>query len=90
MQRQLGLRRCCALPASCRQETYDHAHATQRSSILQQHTTMIDAAAAIVTGFSQSHLLCITQQDVVSSLSYYNTQMIHNNTLLLAVKAGNA
>ena len=88
MQRQLGLRRCCALPASCRQEKYDHAtqqDAQKKHSVL----LLIDTAAAIVTGFSQSHLLYITQQDVVSSLSYYNTQMIHNNTVLLAAKAGN-
>ena len=67
MQRQLGLRRCCALPASCRQEKYDHAtqqDAQKKHSVL----LLIDTAAAIVTRFSQSHLLCITQQDVVSSL----------------------
>ena len=67
MQHELGLRRCCALPASCRQGKYDHAtqqDAQKKHSVL----LLIDTAAAIVTGFSQSHLLCITQQDVVSSL----------------------
>ena len=66
-------------------------HATQQDA-QKKHSVLllIDTVAAIVTGFSESHLLCITQQDVVSSLSYYNTQMIHNNTFLLAAKAGNA
>ena len=67
-------------------------HATQQDA-QKKHSVLllIDTVAAIVTGFSESHLLCITQQDVVPSLSYYNnTQMIHNNTFLLAAKAGNA
>ena len=69
MQCELGLRRCCALSASCRQEKYDHA--TQEDAQKNRSVLMlIDAAAATATGFSQSHLLCITQQDVVSSLSY--------------------
>ena len=56
MQCELGLRRCCALPASCRQEKYDHA--TQKDAQKNRSVLMlIDAAAATATGFSQSHLL---------------------------------
>ena len=47
MQHELGLRRCCALPASCRQEKYDHAtqqDAQKKHSVL----LLIDTAAAIV------------------------------------------
>ena len=78
------------LPATRRQEKLSCA--LKRSTKQGASSLLIETAAdMITTGFSQNRIffeiIIFIQQDVVSSLSYYNTQMIHNNKFLLAVKA---
>ena len=68
----------CSINLACGAAVLCLHHAGKKSTTMchtqqdaqKKHSVLllIDTVAVIVTGFSQSHLLCITQQDVVSSL----------------------
>ena len=78
MQHQLGLRRCCALPASCRQEKYDHATLNKT----RKRSTACCCSSISPQAFVKATLFVIFIQDVYV-LS--NPIIIHNNTSLLHI-----
>ena len=73
MQHQLGLRRCCALPASCRQEKYDHATLNKT----RKRSTACCCSSISPQAFVKATFFVIFIQDVYV-LS--NPIIIHNNT----------
>ena len=89
-----GARACGATLVACyTQATNTTRHTQQQVQSKELLRCWLSPKPTWSTGFSENHNffeIIFIQQDVVSSLSYYNTQMIHNNTFLLAVKAGNA
>ena len=78
MQHQLGLRRCCALPASCRQEKYDHATLNKT----RKRSTACCCSSISPQAFVKATFFVIFIQDVYV-LS--NPIIIHNNTSLLHI-----
>ena len=88
-----GARACGATLVACyTQATNTTRHTQQQVQRKELLRCWLSPKPTWSTGFSENHNffeIIFIQQDVVSSLSYYNTQMIHNNTFLLAVKAGN-